>query len=58
LKREEIGDYHRNGIGDIMVKFDRASAQERVTVGKQIELTITVRVSVICFQGGDNITER
>jgi hypothetical protein len=52
----EIGDYDSDGITDLMVKFDRASVQELVDPGENVEIIITGTVSEINFEGSDYIT--
>lgn len=37
----KIGDYNENGVMDLMVKFSGSSVQEILSVGKEIELTIS-----------------
>jgi hypothetical protein len=51
----EIGDYDGNGIPDLMVKFDRAAVQSVLTVGEQVQITITGEVGGIAFEGQDTI---
>jgi hypothetical protein len=51
----EIGDYDGNGIPDLMVKFDRAAVQSVLTVGEQVQITITGEVGGIAFEGWDTI---
>ena len=50
-----IGDYNRNGIPDLMVKFDRRAVQAILEVGQSVEITITGEVDGIPFMGTDTI---
>lgn len=50
----EIGDYDEDGIPDLMVKFDRASVIDLLSVG-EATLTITGEVNGIPFEGNDTI---
>jgi len=54
----EIGDYDKDGITDLMVKFDRAAVQGMLTLGEQVEITISGEVAGIVFEGHDNIRVR
>jgi hypothetical protein len=51
----KIGDYDKDGIPDMMVKFDRAALKSLLAPGDQVEITITGNVSGIGFQGTDTI---
>jgi len=41
-----------------MVKFDRAAVQGMLTLGEQVEITISGEVAGIVFEGHDNIRVR
>lgn len=47
----EIGDYDDDGIPDLMVKFERAAVQGVLTVGEEVEITITGEGAGITFEG-------
>ena len=51
----EIGDYDKDGIPDLMVKFDRAEVQSVLTVGEEVEITITGKVDGTSYEGVDII---
>jgi hypothetical protein len=50
-----IGDYDRDGIADLMVKFDGAAVKSLLTPGDRVDATITGQVAGIGFQGTDTI---
>jgi hypothetical protein len=50
----QVGDYNRNGVLDLMVKFDRSAVQKILGAGNQI-ITITGDGSWFSFQGTDTI---
>jgi N-acetylmuramoyl-L-alanine amidase len=50
-----IGDYDKDGIPDLMVKFDRAAVQAAVQVGESVAITVTGQVAGIGFEGSDII---
>jgi len=54
-KPTEVGDYDNDGVPDIMVKFDRAAVQDILTIGDQVEITISGEVTGITFAGSDII---
>ena len=54
-KPTAIGDYDRDGVLDLMVKFDRAAVQKILTVGAQVKVTIAGKVGGIAFEGSDSI---
>jgi len=54
-KPTEIGDYDNDGVPDLMVKFDRAAVQDALTMGEEVEVTITGEVAGIGFEGSDTI---
>jgi len=54
-KPTKIGDYDKDGIPDMMVKFDRAALKSLLAPGDQVEITITGNVSGIGFRGTDTI---
>jgi hypothetical protein len=54
-KPTKIGDYDKDGITDLMVKFDRATVKALLTPGSQVEITITGKVAGIAFEGSDTI---
>lgn len=52
----EIGDYDKNGIPDLMVKFDRKSVQSILTSGTNIKIAISGKLNDgISFEGSDTI---
>ncbi len=52
--RARVGDHDKDGIPDLMVKFDRRTLQKYVG-GGTVELTLTGRVGYFHFQGTDSI---
>ena len=48
-----IGDSNRNGINDLMVKFDRMLVLEILTSAEKVEITISGEVAGIVFEGTD-----
>ncbi len=54
-KPTEIGDYDGDGVPDLMVKFDRATIQDILDVGEQVEITVSGEVGGIAFGGSDTI---
>jgi beta propeller repeat protein len=54
-KPKAIGDYDKDGIPDLMVKFDRAAVQKILALGNQVEITITGKVAGVDFEGSDTI---
>jgi|GEM_PF-2699321 len=50
-----IGDYDRDRIPDLMVKFDASAVKALLTPGSQLEITITGEVNGIAFEGTDTI---
>jgi hypothetical protein len=54
-KPTAIGDYDKDGISDLMVKFDRGAVQKILSVGDQVEVTISGKVAGIAFEGTDTI---
>jgi hypothetical protein len=50
----EVGDYDKDGVKDLMVKFDRETVKSILSIGTQT-ITITGTVSGIPFQGTDTI---
>jgi hypothetical protein len=54
-KPKAIGDYDKDGIPDLMVKFDRAAVQKILAPGNQVEITIMGKVAGVDFEGGDTI---
>ena len=55
VKPTEIGDYDKDTVPDLMVKFDGAAVQDALTVGEEVEVTITGEVAGIGFEGSDII---
>ena len=52
----EIGDYDNDGTPDLMVKFDRASIQDILDVGDEVEIIITGELADgTSFEGKDTI---
>ena len=52
----EINDYDKNGIFDLIVKFNRSIVQSILKIGENIEITITGKfVDGRLFQGSDII---
>jgi peptidoglycan hydrolase-like protein with peptidoglycan-binding domain len=54
-KPTQVGDYDRDRIPDLMVKFSRAAVKSLLTPGNQVEITITGQVAGIGFEGSDTI---
>ncbi|HUU63183.1 MAG TPA: hypothetical protein VMX96_04595 [Dehalococcoidia bacterium] len=54
-KPTDIGDYDKDGVPDLMVKFDRSEVQSILTPGEQVEVTIAGEVNSITFEGRDII---
>jgi len=54
-KPTDVGDHDGDAIPDLMVKFDRAAVQDALTVGEEVEVTITGEVAGIGFEGGHTI---
>ena len=54
-KPTKVGDYDRDRIPDLMVKFDASAVKSLLTPGNQVEITITGEVAGIDFQGSDTI---
>jgi parallel beta-helix repeat protein len=53
-KPTAVGDYDRDGVPDLMVKFDRAKVQNIVHVGNNT-LTVSGRVGEVTFEGSDRM---
>ncbi|MCD6578102.1 T9SS type A sorting domain-containing protein, partial [bacterium] len=51
----EIGDHNSNGIPDLMVKFDRKSVEDILSVGDNVEIKISGYIGNIPFIGYDHI---
>lgn len=51
----EIGDYDKDDIPDLMVKFDRAAVQSVIGSGESVEVTVTGEVAGVAFEGRDTI---
>jgi len=58
-KPTEIGDYDKDGAPDLMVKFDRSKVQTILSLGDEVNLTLTGKVlhngDYIDFKGSDMI---
>jgi len=54
-KPTKIGDYDKDNVADLMVKFDRAAVGSTLTPDEQVEITITGQVAGIPFEGSDTI---
>ena len=54
LHPTEVGDYDRDGIVDLMIKFDRSSVIGMLNVG-EVTLTITGEVNGVPFEDSDTI---
>jgi len=54
-KPAEIGDYDEDDILDLMVKFNRASVEEILEVGDEVEIVITGELTGTSFEGTDTI---
>jgi len=54
-KPTKIGDYDRDRVRDLMVKFDAPAVKSLLTPGNQVEITITGEVAGIAFEGNDII---
>jgi hypothetical protein len=55
--KTDIGDYDKNGIPDLMVKFDREAVQAMLSAGLT-EITLYGAINGILFQGVDTILVR
>lgn len=52
----KIGDYDRDGIPDLMVKFDRSDVQKILKVGNKVKITVTGKLTDgTPFEGSDTI---
>jgi hypothetical protein len=54
-KPTQMGDYDKDGIPDLMVKFSRAAVKSLLTPANQVEVTIMGEVAGIAFEGSDTI---
>jgi len=54
LHPTKVGDYDKDGVKDLMVKFNRKTVKSILSIGTQT-ITITGTVSGIPFQGTDTI---
>lgn len=55
-KPTEISDYDKDGIADLMMKFNRSKMQEILEVGDEVEITVTGEFTDgIVFEGTDMI---
>lgn len=50
-----MGDYDKDGISDLMVKFDRADAINLLPNGDQVTVHVTGKVGTVTFEGVDII---
>jgi hypothetical protein len=50
-----IGDYDSDGLPDLMVKFDRSAVGAILTIGQNVEITVTGNVGSQLFSGTDYI---
>ncbi|MBN2076586.1 MAG: hypothetical protein JW762_13640, partial [Dehalococcoidales bacterium] len=55
MRPTNIGDCDKDGIPDLMVKFDRGLVQENLEIGEIIEVRISGEVDGIIFEGTDTI---
>ena len=55
LHPSTIGDNDGDGVGDLMVKFDRGEVQDILETGNEIEMSISGEVDGIPFEGNDTI---
>jgi hypothetical protein len=55
VKPIEIGDYDKDNVPDLMVKFDRGAVQNTLKAGDKVKITIIGTVSGIIFAGEDYI---
>jgi hypothetical protein len=53
-KPTAIGDYDKDGVPDLMLKFDRAKVQAIVHVGNNT-LTVSGKIGELTFEGSDAI---
>ena len=53
-KPTKIGDYDRDRVRDLMVKFDAGAIKRLLTPGRQV-ITVTGEVAGIAFEGSDTI---
>jgi len=51
----KVGDYDKDRVPDLMVKFDASAVKSLLTPGSQVEITITGEVAGIAFEGSDTI---
>ncbi len=55
-KPTEVGDYDKDGIPDLMVKFDRAEVEKIITAGDEVKITISGQLTDgKKFAGSDTI---
>jgi hypothetical protein len=54
-KPTKVGDYDRDRVADLMVKFDASAVKAILTLGDQVEITVTGEVTGIPFEGMDTI---
>ncbi|MBA7622523.1 hypothetical protein ES703_29901 [subsurface metagenome] len=54
-KPSEVGDYDKDGVLDLMVKFDRSAVSDVLTTGDLMKVTLSGKVAGIDFEGSDFI---
>ncbi len=54
-KPTKVGDYDSDSVPDLMVKFDASAVKDLLTLGSQVEITVTGEVAGIGFEGSDTI---
>ncbi len=54
-KPTQVGDYDKDGVPDLMVKFNGDAVRSKLTAGSQVIVTITGKVAGISFEGSDII---
>jgi uncharacterized repeat protein (TIGR01451 family) len=54
-KSAKVGDYDKDRVPDLMVKFDASAVKALFTPGRQVEIKITGQVAGIGFEGSDSI---
>ena len=50
-KATRVGDHDRDGIPDLMFRFDRAAVQATVEIGESVEITIAGEIEGMQFEG-------
>lgn len=53
-----IGDYDKDGVPDLMVKYDGAAVRSILNAGDQAEILVNGEVSGLIFEGTDTVSVR